>query len=185
MNKKSTVKRNSQSGFTLTEMLCTVLLVTLISMGLVRGVTLASTQYRRSVRYSSSYQLFTNLQTIISNELKYANKITLDNDNKVNQFFSTTYALENSLTRLYVLDDDGKETDEYGQIAIGNGTDFNYLLSSKAYSDSLGAKCNITYSDVDEVFIVTLSVGVNDDDTPYVEQTFWVRPIENVEVKYE
>ena len=63
--------------------------------------------------------------------------------------------------------------------------DFNYLLSSKAYSDSLGAKCNITYSDVDKVFIVTLSVGVNDDDTPYVEQTFWVRPIENVEVKYE
>ena len=180
MEKKSTVKRNSQSGFTLTEMLCTVLLVVLISMGLARGVSLASTQYRRSVRYSSSYQLFTNLQTIISNELKYTGSITLKNGNEVDQFYSVTYALKNSRTRLYVLDDDGKVTDGYGQIAIGDGKNFNYLLSSKAYSDSLGAKCNITYSKVNNLFTVTLSVGVNDDDTPYVEQTFSVRPMGDI-----
>ena len=180
MNKKSTVKRNSQSGFTLTEMLCTVLLVVLISMGLARGVALASTQYVRSLRYSSSYQLFTNLQTLISNELKYTNRITLGDDNEVNQFYSVTYALKNTDTRLYVLDSDGKETEGYGQIAIGNGSDFNYLLSSKAYSDSLGAKCKITYSKVDKLFTVTLSVGVNDDDIPYIEQTFSVRPMGDI-----
>jgi prepilin-type N-terminal cleavage/methylation domain-containing protein len=182
MRKKSTVKRNHQSGFTLTEMLCTVLLAGMISVGLVRGVTLASKQYKRSVRYSSSYQLFTTLQTLISNELKYTNKITL-NGNTVDEFYSVTYALENNLTSLYTLDSDGNITDGYGQLAIGDGTSFNRLLSSKSYSDSLGAKCTITYAD--DVFTVTLQVGVNEDSTPYVDQTFSVRSIETVSVEYE
>ncbi len=182
MRKKSTVKRNHRSGFTLTEMLCTVLLVGLMSVGLVRGVTLASKQYNRSVRYSSSYQLFTTLQTLISNELKYTNKITV-NGNEVDEFYSVTYALENNLTRLYILDSDGNITDGYGEVAIGDGTNFNHLLSTKSYSDSLGAKCKITYTD--GMFTVTLQVGVNDDSTPYVDQTFSVRSVETVSVQYE
>jgi prepilin-type N-terminal cleavage/methylation domain-containing protein len=177
--KKSNIKRKNKSGFTLVEMLCSVLLIGLISAGLARGVSLAFYQYKRSVRHSSSYQLFTTLQTLISNELKYTNSVTLDGNN-VKEFYSVTYALEDAKTSLYILDKDGKPTDGYGEVAFGDGEKFNYLLSTKSYSDSLGAKCNITYDKDNKIFTVELKIGVNDEENPYIEQTFSVRSIENV-----
>ena len=181
--KKSNIKRKNKSGFTLVEMLCSVLLIGLISAGLARGVSLAFYQYKRSVRHSSSYQLFTTLQTIISNELKYTNKITLDENDNVDKFYSVTYALKGNLTSLYILDQNEKVTDGYGEVAFGDGKDYNYLLSSKSYSDSLGAKCNITYDESSKIFTVELKIGVNDEENPYIEQTFSVRSIENVSVQ--
>ena len=181
--KKNNIKRKNKSGFTLVEMLCSVLLIGLISAGLARGVSLAFYQYKRSVRHSSSYQLFTTLQTLISNELKYTNKVTLDENKNVKEFYSVTYALEKNTTSLYILDKNGNVTDGYGEVAVGDGSKFNYLLSSKSYSDSLGAKCNITYDESSKIFTVELKIGVNDEKNPYIEQTFSVRSIENVSVQ--
>jgi prepilin-type N-terminal cleavage/methylation domain-containing protein len=181
--KKNNIKRKNKSGFTLVEMLCSVLLIGLISAGLARGVSLAFYQYKRSVRHSSSYQLFTTLQTIISNELKYTNKVTLDENNNVKEFYSVTYALKDNTTSLYILDKDENVTDGYGEVAFGDGKDYNYLLSSKSYSDSLGAKCNITYDENSGIFTVELKIGVNDEDNPYIEQTFSVRSIDNVSIQ--
>lgn len=47
-------QKNTSYGFTLTEMLCTVLLVSLVSTMLVTGVLMWSKQYNRSIRISKA-----------------------------------------------------------------------------------------------------------------------------------
>ena len=80
-------------GFTLTEMLCTVLLVSLVSTMLVTGVLMGSKQYNRSIRISEAQQLNLTIETILANELKYSNRIEEENG-QVKKIYSTTYAKE-------------------------------------------------------------------------------------------
>lgn len=182
---KNKIKKNH--GFTLAEMLVTVILVGLASAGLVSGVSMGTRQYNRSIRISESQQLYTTIESILNNELRFTNRITLANG-KVDTFYSQTYALEESATRLYILDGDvdGDKIvagDKYGQIAIGNGVSFNRILGKKSYADGLGAKATISYNQDQNYFSVDLSIGVNGDSNPYIEKSFTVRALENIQIE--
>ena len=60
-----------QSGFTLIEMLCVVILVSLLSMGMATGVSLAQKEFKKSMQRAQAPQLFTTLESILTNELRY------------------------------------------------------------------------------------------------------------------
>ena len=194
-NKFMKVQKNKSSrGFTLTEMLCTVLLLGLVSAGLANGVVVGTRQYTRSMRISSAQQLYTSLESLLTNELKYSksvdidtSKVNSDGDYAVNSFFSVTYAIEDDPTNLYVLKSDSDENEiagknEYGQLAIGTGTQFNRMLGKMSYTDDLGAKATIKYHPTSDdsksgYFIVNLAIGTNDDKEAYIEKTFTVRAL--------
>ncbi len=186
--------RRISKGFTLTEMLCTVLLLGLVSAGLVNGVVVGTRQYKRSMRISAAQQLYTSLESLLTNELKYSknvdidtSKVSTDGDYAVNSFFSVTYAIEDDPTNLYVLKSDSDENkiaskNEYGQLAIGTGTKFNRMLGKMSYTDGLGAKATIKYHPTTDdkksgYFVVNLAIGANDDTEAYIDNTFTVRAL--------
>lgn len=193
-------KLNQRKGFSLTEMLCAVALVALVSVGLASGVTTGTRQFKKSVRYSEAQTLYTTLESILTNELKYTNLITVDSDGNVKTFYSVTYAIEENPTGLYVLngnlkgDDANKDvvlTDGgYGQLAIGDGTTFNRLLGKSSYTSNLGAKATIKYypesgegtKRKEAHFTVDLDIGIIGTNVSIVNKKFDVRCLETVSV---
>lgn len=164
-------------------MLCTVLLVALASVALVSGVSVANRQFQTSIRLSQAQQLSTTLETLLANELKYTNKIVVENG-QVKKFYSVTYAVSSDLTELVLLNGDQNEVlqnqTKYGEIALGDGTQYNRLLSHANYSKQLGVKIkSLTYDADKKVFNVQIDVGT-DSLGSLVEETFFVRALNEV-----
>lgn len=183
MNKQRQIQRNTRSGFTLTEVLCTVLLVAIASIALVSGVSVANRQFQTAIRLSQAQQLTTTLETLLSNELKYTNKIILE-EGQVKKFYSVTYAVSTDLTELVILNGNQNEViqnnTKYGELALGDGTQYNRLLSHANYSKELGVKIeSLTYDEINKVFYVTMNVGT-DALGSLVEETFSVRALNEV-----
>lgn len=65
----------SQGGFTLGELLVTVIIVGLVTCLLATGATLATTQYTRSMALSESFMLYSSLEQVLDNELTYTQTI--------------------------------------------------------------------------------------------------------------
>ena len=173
-------KRNIQKGFTLVEMLCVVLLISLLSMGMVTGVSLAQRQFVKSMQRSQAPQLYTTLESLLTNELRYTTDITVDSNGTVETMYSTTYAIKESLTKIVSLDEDDQETSGYGEIAFGNGGTYNKVLGSSAYPHGLGAIVSITYNGT--YFTVDLDVG-SDTTGSIVQDTFDVKPLNTMTVE--
>lgn len=180
-------KIKKKAGYTLTEMLCVVILIGLVSIGMVTGIDTGSRQFKKSVRISEATTLYTTLQTILSNELRFTNlnTLTVGSNNNVTSFYSITYAIQDNPTSLYVLD--SNETGDvalpdgtYGQLAIGDGTTFNRLLGKSSYTHELGAKASIKYHEAGHYFTVNLDIGIVDTDTSIVNKSFDVRNLEAV-----
>lgn len=188
MRKKNLNRIKKNAGYTLTEMLCVVILIGLVSVGMVTGINTGSRQFKKSVRISEATTLYTTLQTILSNELRFTNLNTLvvDSNGNVQTFYSMTYAIQDNPTGLYVLDsskekDDVPLTDNtFGQLAIGDGTTFNRLLGKSSYTHNLGAKGSIQYHEAGHYFTVTLDIGIVGTNESIIQKSFDVRNLETV-----
>lgn len=177
------IKKNK--GFTLTEMLCVVILLGLVSVGMVTGIDTGSRQFKKSVRISEATTLYSTLQTILSNELRFTNLRTMELEgNNVKTFYSMTYAIQDNPTGLYVLDSKQEKADvpltngTYGQLAVGDGTTFNRLLGKSSYTHNLGAKASITYHSAGQYFTVDLDIGIVGTNDSIVHKQFDVRNLE-------
>ncbi|MEE1411211.1 MAG: type II secretion system protein [Bulleidia sp.] len=165
-------KRIHQSGFTLIEMLCVVILVSLLSMGMATGVSLAQKEFKKSMQRAQAPQLFTTLESILTNELRYTTGYTVQGEN-VETFFSVTYALKKDLTSVVTVDEDGNG---YGQIVFKAGETYKPVLGQSAYPDGLGAKVTrITWTG--SYFTVHLEVGSNSSSGALIEGDFDVIPL--------
>lgn len=188
MKEKMIDRIKKKAGYTLTEMLCVVFLIGLVSVGMVTGIDTGSRQFKKSVRVSEATTLYTTLQTLLSNELRFTNldTLTVDSNNKVKTFYSITFAIRENPTGLYVLDGTKEREDipltnnGYGQLAIGDGETFNRLLGKSSYTHNLGAKASITYNSSGQYFTVDLDIGIVGTDTSIVHKSFDVRNLESV-----
>lgn len=166
-------KRIHQSGFTLIEMLCVVILVSLLSMGMATGVSLAQKEFKKSMQRAQAPQLFTTLESILTNELRYTTGFKAQGEN-IESFFSVTYALKKDLTSVVSVDEDGNVIDGYGQIAFKAGETYKPVLGQSAYPDGLGAKVHsITWTN--NHFTVDLDIGSGTES--YIREFFDVIPL--------
>lgn len=170
---------NKSKGFSLIELLAAILILSLVSGGLVTGVMLSNKQYKSSIRQSEASELYNTISSLLNYELKLTNEVKLDGD-KLVAFKSISYQInESSLCKIYVLYESGYLAgDNYGQIAFGNDDKKNHLLGNAAYTNGLGAKLNITYSETDNMFTVDLDVGY--DTKSVIRQIFNVRSLNRV-----
>ena len=170
---------NKSKGFSLIELLAAILILSLVSGGLVTGVMLSNKQYKSSIRQSEASELYNTISSLLNYELKLTNEVKLDGD-KLVAFKSISYQInESSLCKIYVLYESGYPAgDNYGQIAFGNDDKKNHLLGNAAYTNGLGAKLNITYSETDNMFTVDLDVGY--DTKSVIRQIFNVRSLNKV-----
>lgn len=160
------------------EMLAAIIILSLVAGGLIIGVVLSHNQYKNSIRQSEANELYNTICTLLTNELKFTNQLDMVGD-KVVAFKSISYQIkEGELCRVYILDSDGEETNEYGYIALGNDEKKNYVVGQAAYTKGLGAKVKITYDSNNKLFIVDLDIGY--DNKTVINNKFDVRALNRI-----
>ena len=153
----------------MTEMLCAVLILVLVSGGMATAVSLAARQYQQSMRESEAQILCSTLETILRNELAYTTEIKL-NGGEVKQFQSQTYAIKDSLSSIVI---DDPDENGYGRLLLGNDTKNMDILGRGAYPHGLLVKIDeFTYYNSTHCFTVKLSVGCDGKD--YATRKFQV-----------
>ncbi len=170
-------KLRNNKGMSIAETLVAVLILLLVSGGLASGVTLANKYYTKTLRTSEANQLYSTLETLLTNELKYTGEVTLNSDNSLNTFFSVTFSNENALTSIVIVDGNKELIDSYGYVAIGSIEDneYRYILSKASYPNELGAKVkSIIYDEDKGCFNVELDIGTDKIGT-LVDKSFSVR----------
>lgn len=170
----------NNKGFSLVELLATVIIIGLVSGGLVTGIVLSNKQYKNSIRQSEASELYNTISSLLTYELKFTNQVELDGD-KLVAFKSISYQLADvQLINIYVLDEDGNETNEYGKIAFGSSDKKNYLVGNATYTKDLGVILNITYNQTTNLYTVNLDIGY--DDKSVIHNIFNVRALNRVRV---
>lgn len=159
------------AGYTVVEMLATVVVLLLFTGLMVTGVKMAVDAYSTSMTISEAQTLSATLQATVSDELRYATRLTVttvtdENGNIINKVegvFSPTYGEGASFT-----------TNESGHVLLCG----KKILSDKAYPH--GLKANVTIDDYSKnIFTVTVRVYLTPGD--YLsEVTFDVKNL-NVE----
>lgn len=153
-------------GFTLVEMLCTIVIVLLISALVVTGVQLGVKSYHRSISDSEAQVLCSTLTTAVSDELRYAGTVHLAEnvqapyDMTQFSFFSQRYG-----------DDAAFTVNADGQILISG----NKLIPSKAYAYGARARLAIQYDPSEYCFTVTLSIYDREDSRELTNNSFEVK----------
>ena len=152
-------------GFTLVEMLCTIVILLLISALVVTGVQLGVKSYHRSISDSEAQVLCSTLTTAVSDELRYAGTVHLTGENTTYNmtqfsFFSQRYGDKAAFT-----------VNQDGQILLSG----NKLIPSKAYAYGAKAKLAIEYDPDKYCFTVTLGIYDRDGSRKLTENTFEVK----------
>lgn len=147
-------------GFTLVELLCTIVVLLLITALMVTGIQLAVRTLRKSVTASESQVLCSTLKTIVSDELRYSGT-TLQTEDGI-AFFSQNYGESVSFT-----------TDEDGRVLLGG----NKVLPAKSYPDGMQASVMIRdYQSQTRIFNVSIVVS-DRDGSVLAEADFQVKQL--------
>lgn len=153
-------------GFTLVEMLCTIVIILLISALVVTGVQLGVRSYHRSISDSEAQVLCSTLTTAISDELRYAGTVHLTGGTRTTydmtqfSFFSQRYGDNAAFT-----------VNSDGQVLLSG----NKLIPSKAYAYGARARLAIEYDPSEYCFTVTLSIYDREDSRELTNNSFEVK----------
>lgn len=156
-------KLRDRRGITLTEMLCTVLIVLLLTALLVVGIRFASKTYTESMRLSEAQELCSTLTSVISDKLRFCGTVTPGADGSLDHIFIQDLGSVEGEGAAFQVDADG-------QLTLGS----TRLLSSAAYPRGLRVRdVSLRYDSASSIFIVALQVGTADNTL--AETSFEVR----------
>lgn len=151
-------KLRNQNGLTLTEMLCTVIIVLLFSSLVAVGANAAVRSFRISMADSQAQELCSTLTTAISDKLRYC---TVEADNTV--FIQGMGYVKGPADKIFTADS--------GQVYLGE----NKFLGAYAYPEGLKVReFSVTY----EENVFTIQFQIEDGrDTKLAEANFQVKQI--------
>ena len=153
-------KLRNQNGLTLTEMLCTVIIVLLFSSLVAVGANAAVRSFRISMADSQAQELCSTLTTAISDKLRYCTVET----NAV--FIQGVGYVKGPADEIFTVNDSG-------QVYLGE----NKLLGAYAYPEGLKVKdFSVEYNDTERVFTVQFQIK-DRRDTKLAEANFQVKQI--------
>ena len=152
-------KLRNQNGLTLTEMLCTVIIVLLFSSLVAVGANAAVRSFRISMADSQAQELCSTLTTAISDKLRYC---TVETDAVFIQGVGYVYRPANEIFTV---------KSDSGQVYLGE----NKFLGAYAYPEGLKVKeFSVTYEE--NVFIVKFQIK-DRRNTKLAEANFQVKQI--------
>ena len=155
-------KLRNQNGLTLTEMLCTVIIVLLFSSLVAVGANAAVRSFRISMADSQAQELCSTLTAAISDKLRYC---TVETDNTV--FIQGVGYVEGAANEIFTLNSDS------GQVYLGE----NKFLGAYAYPEGLKVKdFSVEYNGTERVFTVKFQIK-DRRDTKLAEADFQVKQI--------
>lgn len=185
------------AGFTLTEVLATVIILGLVTSGVAMAVTVGTQQFTQSMANSESRMLFSTLQQDMKNDLSYTSTLFSDETPSgdgvvaVTGYKSLHHGDKNADLCLKALDDDGAVVEPAvgsgdltysGQLALCSmdGKVINRLLGKAAYNYGLTARVrSLTYDPKTKLFKVNLAI--DSADGVLVDETFSVKALNHVE----
>lgn len=151
-------KLRNQNGLTLTEMLCTVIIVLLFSSLVAVSANAAVRSFRISMADSQAQELCSTLTTAISDKLRYC---TVEADNTV--FIQGVGYVKGPAEKIFTADS--------GQVYLGE----NKLLGAYAYPEGLKVReFSVTYEE--NVFTVQFQIE-DGRDTKLTAAYFQVKQI--------
>lgn len=154
-------KLRNQNGLTLTEMLCTVIIVLLFSSLVAVGANAAVRSFRISMADSQAQELCSTLTTAVSDKLRYC---TVEADNTV--FIQGVGYVYRSADKIFTVND-------RGQVYLGE----NKFLGAYAYPEGLKVKdFSVEYNGTERVFTVKFQIK-DRRDTKLAEADFQVKQI--------
>ena len=154
-------KLRNQNGLTLTEMLCTVIIVLLFSGLVAVGANAAVRSFRVSMADSQAQELCSTLTTAISDKLRYC---TVEADNTV--FIQGVGYVDGKANEIFTVNDSG-------QVYLGE----NKFLGTYAYPEGLKVQdFSVRYDDTEKVFTVQFQIK-DGRDTKLAEANFQVKQI--------
>lgn len=156
-------KLRDRRGFTLTELLCAVLIVLLVSALLTVGVRFAGRTYNSSMQLSEAQELCSTLTSVISDKLRFCGTVTPGADGSLDHIFIQDLGSVEGEGAAFQVDADG-------QLTLGS----TRLLSSAAYPRGLRVRdVSLRYDSASGIFTVALQVGTA--DSTLAETSFEVR----------
>lgn len=156
-------KLRNQNGLTLTEMLCTVIIVLLFSSLVAVGANAAVRSFRISMADSQAQELCSTLTTAISDKLRYC---TVETDAV---FIQGVGYVKGTAENIFTVNSDS------GQVYLGE----NKLLGAYAYPEGLkvqGQGFSVSYDATERVFNVKFQIK-DRRDTKLAEAKFQVKQI--------
>lgn len=136
-------KLRNQNGLTLTEMLCTVIIVLLFSSLVAVGTNAAVRSFRVSMADSQAQELCSTLTTAISDKLRYC---TVEADNTV--FIQDVGYVKGPPDKIFTVNDSG-------QVYLGE----NKFLGTYAYPEGLKVKeFSVKYDGTKRIFTVAFQI---------------------------
>ena len=171
------------------ELLCAVLILTLVSGGMASAVSLGVRQYQQSMRTSEAKVLCSTLETVLRSELAYTTHIELDGENVIN-FQCKNVPKDREWRNFAKLTTDAETHGDYGYIILANCDDpseYMEILGKGAYTNGLLAKVDkdqstdkeiFTYNKSNHCFTVQISVGCNG-------QTYATRRFQVINANYK
>ena len=155
-------KLRNQNGLTLTEMLCTVIIVLLFSSLVAVGANAAVRSFRISMADSQAQELCSTLTTAISDKLRYC---TVEADNTV--FIQGVGYVKGPAENIFTVNSDS------GQVYLGE----NKFLGAYAYPEGLKVKdFSVEYNGTERVFTVKFQIE-DRRETKLAEADFQVKQI--------
>ena len=154
-------KLRNQNGLTLTEMLCTVIIVLLFSSLVAVGANAAVRSFRISMADSQAQELCSTLTTAISDKLRYC---TVEDDNTV--FIQGVGYVEAAADKIFTVND-------RGQVYLGG----KKFLGAYAYPEGLKVQgSSVKYDGTKRIFTVAFQIE-DRRDTKLAEADFQVKQI--------
>ena len=154
-------KLRNQNGLTLTEMLCTVIIVLLFSSLVAVGANAAVRSFRISMADSQAQELCSTLTTAISDKLRYC---TVETDAV---FIQGVGYVKGTAENIFTVNSDS------GQVYLGE----NKLLGVYAYPEGLKVQdFSVKYDGTKRIFTVALQIE-DRRDTKLAEADFQVKQI--------
>ncbi|MDO4960573.1 MAG: hypothetical protein Q4E57_01770 [Eubacteriales bacterium] len=181
----------------LTEILCAVVILVLVTGGVTTAVTLGARQFNEAMRSSQSQVLCSTVQNILSNELRYSSLVHVDGEavgsdgasygKTVIDFNSPMYDVHltsaDSRSKISIVDSDGNTPSSgFGYLQIAD-TD---IISDSNYPYDLGIRVPLLAYDEDRhIFTVELEAADVKTGKIYATEKFQVRNANNISASTE
>ena len=165
------MKNKKTAGLTLTEMLCCVVIMLLVSIGMVNGVSLAVRNYQSSLMASESQLLCSTISSLVTDELRYAGAV--DWSTSPVQFGSPSYG------RCYFSQNEKKQVtlNTVSEAGIDTGKSYK-LLPSRAYHFGMRAEVTLKQKEGNRnTFSVTIVVSAPNNGPELAKSQFDVEQL--------
>lgn len=154
MNSTTIDVNKKKKGFTLVEMLATLIIVVLFTMMLTTFIDLTVEHFNNSVKNADAQTLASTLTNAVEDELRYATDITVDEEGNY-KYFSTSLGLgKNCVIKNVVKNINGENRNI---LVVDNDRMSEYpLINHGSYVYDLNAYITATYTN--DIFNVSISI---------------------------